>query len=57
MRLLDGHAVIGFDVYPELLRRQRRRQTPESLLMSMLGGGLAAAFVCVMGLFVLMVGA
>ena len=48
--------MIGHDVYPELQARQRRRQAPESLLMSMLGGGLAAGFVCVMGLFVLMVG-
>lgn len=49
--------MIGFDVYPLLLRRQRRRQAPESLLASAIGGGLAAVFVCVVGLFVLMVGA
>ncbi len=49
--------MIGYDVYPELLRRESRRAMP-GVASSMVFGALAAgAFIGVMGAFILMVGA
>ena len=49
--------MIGYDVYPELLRRASRRAMPGVAAHMTLGAFCAGAFVCVMGVLVLMVGA
>jgi len=49
--------MIGYDVYPELLRRESRRAMPGVVTSTMFGALCAGVFVCVMGALVLMVGA
>ena len=49
--------MIGYDVYPELLRRATRRAMPGVVTSTMFGAFCAGVFVCVMGAFVLMLGA
>ena len=49
--------MIGYDVLPLLLRRERRREALRTLPESLLGAGLAAVLVSLIGVLVLMVGA
>jgi len=49
--------IIGYDVYPELRRRESRRRMPGVVTSTMFGAFCAGVFICVMGVLVLMVGA